>query len=315
MSKILVYTDLHLSAKRPSHRIDDYPTSILTKLNEVYEIARDQSVDAVIFGGDFYNSHRIYAYDAINAAMQTSKDVFPKIETGGVPTYMIVGQHDLVGYNKESYDTSTLCFMVKHSPVMHTMWEPVELDDVVLYPCHCFDSFEEHIKKTPTRKKKSILVAHHLITAKPAPFPTFVLDDFLPCKYSAVIFGDYHAGMSPYRDSNGTLVWSPGSIARQAINETERKVKVGILTIERGKDIEVEEIQLQTARPSDEVFSMAMIEHIREHSKMVDTNGFVESIRELEASSTDIYDLIEKAGNQKGIRPEVLNWILAKRKQ
>ena len=129
-----------------------------------------------------------------------------------------------------------------------------------------------------------------------------------------MIFGDYHAGMSPYRDSNGTLVWSPGSIARQAINETERKVKVGILTIQRGKQIEVEEIQLQTVKPSDEVFSMTMIEHIREHSKMVDTNDFVESIRELEASSTDIYDLIEKAGKQQEIRPEVLNWILAKRK-
>lgn len=295
-----------MSGQRPEHRIDNFSESLLVKLEETYRLAIEKGVDFVVFMGDFFNSHRIFNYEIINSVMDI-------ICSSRLTTYAIVGQHDTVGYNPDSYRSSTLNFMERHCPRFETMWEPKEFDDVVLYPCHCYDEFLPAFQKPITRKKKSILVAHHLITRNTVPFETYLLEDFLPCKYSAVIFGDFHFGMRPYYDENETLVWSPGALARQAINEKTRVVRVGVVEVNLGKRVEVEEIQLNNVRSGDEVFAKTLLEEIRERPEMVDTSEFVQSIRELEATSEDIFDMLEKAAKKRKVRKPVINYILAKR--
>jgi hypothetical protein len=304
LSKFMVYADLHLTAKRPIHRIDDFEASMIEKLAEAYRLAAERSVDAVLFLGDFFNSHRIFAYDLINNAMDV-------ICHADLPTYAIIGQHDLVGYNPDSYANSTLCFMERHCSKFQTLRAPKEFPDCVVYPCHTYDKFEEHIQAPGvTKKKKSILLAHHLITREKCIFPTFVADDFLPCPYNAVLFGDYHGGMEPYQKDN-TLVWGPGSMARLAVNEADRIIKVGILTV--GKTIGIEEIPLLSAKPSGEVMGKTFLEGVREHAGMVDASSFISKIMSLEADSKDIFDLVEKAAAQQGVKKEVIDYILSKR--
>jgi len=305
VTKLMVYTDLHLTAKKPFHRVDDFQATMLAKLKEVYDLGDARGVDHVLFLGDFFNSHRIFSYDLINSAMDI-------ICNAGVDTHALVGQHDLVGRNKDSYASSTLCFMERHCKRFQTMHKPTDLGDVVIYPCHSWDDFPETMGWTVSKRKKSILAAHHLITREKKIFHTYVTDDFLPCQYSAVIFGDYHGGMDPYRHESGTLVWSPGSLARLAINETARKVKVGIMTAVPGQNVEVEELELACAKPGKDVFSETFIESVREHAGL-DTSRFVEQIMSIEADAVDIFDLVQKAATQQGVRKEVVDYILSKR--
>ena len=191
------------------------------------------------------------------------------------------------------------------------MMTPLDLGDAVVYPCHSWDDFPEAMGWQVTKKKKSILAAHHLITKDKKIFHTYVLDEILPCQYSAIIFGDYHAGMDIYTDGK-TLVWSPGSMARLAINETERKLKVGVLTAIPGQPVAVEEFPLQSAKPASEVLSTTFLESVREHAGM-DAGKFIEQIMSIESESVDIFDLVEKAASQKGVKKEVINYILSKR--
>jgi hypothetical protein len=304
LSKFMVYTDLHLTAKRPIHRIDNFEASMIEKLAEVYRLAKEHSVDAVLFMGDFFNSHRVFAYDLINNAMDV-------VCSADITTYAIVGQHDLVGRNQDSYASSTLCFMERHCPKFYTLKAPKDFGDCVVYPCHTWDDFQVQIQATDiTKRKKSILLAHHLITRDKKVFPTYVADEFLPCPYSAVLFGDYHGGMEPYQKDN-TLVWSPGAMARLAINEADRVIKCGVLTV--GKTVEVDEIPLASMKPSGEVMGKGFLETVREHAGMVDATTFVSKVMSLEADSKDIYDLVEKAALQQGIRKEVIDYVLSKR--
>jgi len=305
MTKIIVYADFHVTGKRPIHRIDKFSNNLIAKLLEVYQIADDAAVDCALFLGDFFNNHRIFSYEILN-------DVMDIICDARVTTYAIIGQHDLVGYNEGSYASSTLNFMERHCCQLKTIRTPTDVGDAILYPCHCYDNFLQAFERPVSRKKKAILAAHHLITDSSKPFKTYLIQDFLPCNYSAVVFGDYHLGMKPSGDDK-TLVWSPGALARLAINEKGRKVKVGILTAVPGKPVEVEEIELKSALSGEEVFGTSILEGVREQPEMVDASGFVQRIRELEAESTDVFDMIEKAAKQKGIRKEVIDYILKKR--
>ena len=291
---------------RPVHRIDDFPVSMLAKLAEVYAIADKKSVDAVLFLGDFFNNHRIYAYDIINSAMDI-------ICSAKVETHAVIGQHDLVGYNADSYATSTLCFMERHCRQFKTMRSPTDFGDTVVYPCHVWDDFSAMVKGPASKKKKSILAAHHLITRDKKPFDTFVAGEFLPCPYSAVVFGDYHLGMDPYRGAGDTLVWSPGALARLAINDAGRTIKVGILEAKPGQPVEVEEIVLDSVKPDTDVLARTFVEGVREHAG-IDASAFVEKILTIESESVDIFDLVGKVASKNGIRKEVVDYIVSKRK-
>ena len=306
MSKFLFYTDAHLSAKRPIHRVDSFVDSLLRKLEEVYEIAAEEGVDFVVFGGDFFNSHRIFNYEIIDEAIQI-------IDRFGKPTYAIVGQHDLVGYNKDTYRSSTLHFLEKYSTCFSTMWEPVELGDMVLYPCHTFDNFEAAFDVSVSRKKKSVLVAHHLITKETKPYDTYLVSSFTPCRYSMVLFGDYHGGMEMTTAEDGTVVYSPGALARLAISDRNHIVKVGIITCAPKKDIQVKERPLNSALPPEECFGQSILEEIRETADMTDASAFVESILDMEKQCVDVFELIERVAKQQDLREDVLEYILAKR--
>lgn len=302
--KFAVYTDLHLAAKNPINRIDDYPQALLIKLKEIYKTAQQKDVDAVLFLGDFFNSHRIYSYDIINQAMDI-------ICSSNIDTYSIIGQHDLIGYNPQSYSSSALCFLEHHCPKFQTLWEPKEFDDTVLYPCHVFDDLKEKIKQPITRKKKSLLLAHHLITLELLPFETHLIKDLVPCNYSAVLFGDYHAGMD-ITEAEGTLFWGIGSVARIAINEIDRKPRMGIIVTQLGKPVYIESIELMSTKVANESFNVTIVEEMKKR-RSNDPNSFIEKIKELELESVDIYDLIIKTTNRNEVDKEIIEYILSKK--
>lgn len=300
--KILIYSDLHLSAKIPSHRIDNYPESILHKLREVYEISKD--CDYIFFLGDFYNSHRIFNYELIN-------EVISIIDSVDKNTYCLVGQHDLAGYNQTTYKTSTFCFTEKYCKNLKVLWKPIKIKNLIVHPCHCFDDFKKTVDKKQDLDKINILLAHKLISVEKFVYETYLVEDFCPCDYNAVLFGDLHTGIKKHREGK-TLIWSPGALVRQAIKEYDRVVKVGILEVEEG-DCEVKEIELKSVLSPEKVFSVKHIEQIKKYAKNLDSKRFIDKISEFESNAIDIYDMLEKIARDKKLKPEVIDYILSKK--
>ena len=265
MTKLLFYTDLHLSAKIPRHRIDDYPRTLLNKLKEIYKLAKEEEVDCVLFGGDFFHSHRIYSYEIISEAIDIISSFSNK-------TYAVVGQHDLIGHNQETYKSSALAFLEGRCNKYETLWEPIEIGNVNISPCHWFDDFELMLKGRLSRKKTQIMVAHQTICKDNLPFDTFITSKLPKNEFNLVLSGDWHGGFDPH-DNKGTKYCNPASIGRHAISDSEHIPQIALVTIDNSHKIDINLIKLDSLS-AGEAFATTFLEEIRDKATM-DTISFI----------------------------------------
>jgi DNA repair protein SbcD/Mre11 len=307
--RIYFYTDTQLSGQTPRHRVDNYQKSLLDKIEEVYTAAKKGKADFLICGGDFFNSHRIFSYELLNRTMDILCD-------SGLDTYMVIGQHDLLGYNPTTYKSSTLAFVVERCPSLRVVWEPVDLGDVTISASHVWDEVMD-AGKTPVKDGAfNILIAHHLLTSKKAMFDVVNTTEFATkCQldggnYDLVLSGDLHEGY-PVHEVNGMWFCNPGSLARQAINDRERTPQYAVIEAEPNQIPIIDVVPIKCALPGSDVFGESAVELMRTGTKF-DPTAFVEEIGDFEAESSNVHDLVQKIGKSKGIRTEVLAYLATK---
>ena len=302
MTKFLFFTDVHLKGENPLSRIDNYSESIIEKLNEIVDIANEQQVDFTLFGGDFYDTHRIYNYKVMRESISALKRLKSKL-------YYIIGQHDLKGYNIQTFATSASCFTFDQlNGKAELLAEATDLGDAWLIPSHVNEDIYELTTRKPVTDKPTILLAHHLISNQSAFF------DIIPCKdvagyYDLILSGDLHKGVE-YHEQGGTKFFNPGAVSRKTIDKIDRfrDPAVGIITVDKNK-IDVEKILLKKVKPQTEVFGDKIIEHTPIN---VNVDKFVDELQSIKSGVINIYELLSKV--KKGIIPRsVLDYILSKR--
>jgi DNA repair exonuclease SbcCD nuclease subunit len=281
---------------------------LVTKVAEAYAIAQREGCEFVIFGGDFFQAHKIFSYHIINEVMDI-------ICGAGVWTYAVLGQHDVRGYNPETYKTSTMAFMARHCGKFEVLWEPKEIGGLTFHPCHVWEDLEE-AKRVAFQGGYHVLVAHQSLTNKKKMFDVVSTKDYgVGCPYQLVLSGHMHDGFEPHRVSD-TWFCNPGGLARRAIDEIDRVPMVAIIEAEPGQKPEVEpvlsQIELFCAKPGSEVFAKGVAEVAREMDDF-DATAFVEDIEKFEASSVDVFDLVSQIGLKEKVDPEVLAYIEGKR--
>jgi len=303
MSRFLYYTDPHLSVRCPVYRTDDYSKSLIAKLEEVYEIAEQNNADFVLCGGDFFNSHSIFSFGLIN-------NIIDVLNKSNLDTYSIIGQYDIFGYNSDTFKSSTLAFIERHCSSLHIITDSVEKDDVVIYPCHCYDDFEKCLDASLPKRKYSILVVHKLLSKTKAPFEVIVTSDIKKNGFNLVLSGDLHSGV-PKHTIGKTTYYNPGSLVRRAINEIDRKIKVGLIDISLKGGINIKEIELKNVGKSEDVFSASAIEN--KSREKINTDIFIDGIEDLEKESIDIFDFIEKAAQKEKLDSSIIEYIMSKK--
>ena len=292
--KFLFFTDLQLSNKTPVNRVDDYPVALVDKLAQVYGIARDKGCDCVIFGGDFFNSPRIYAFHLILDALKIIN----------VPTYMVIGQHDVSGYNKESYSKSTLGFFEHINRCLRCLWEDTDVGGIIFRPCHVWDDIEA-MNSMEMPDKPSVLVAHHLLSDGMDVFDVVDINRFgQKCPYDMVLSGDLHKGYKPKKVGKTWFV-NPGSIARQTIADIGRTPAVAF--IEFTDDISVEIIDLNCR---SDIFSDKVVKKSQKKEyNDFDPKDFISAVESFGEVSVNFLDLLLKVGGKDGIDPAVIAYI------
>jgi DNA repair protein SbcD/Mre11 len=302
------YTDTHITGVSPRHRVDDFPRSILDKIREVYSVAEDRGCEFLAFGGDFFNTHRIFSYEILGNVMDI---------VGGspLPTYACIGEHDLYGHSPKTYESSTLAFFAKRCPQFTNLFSPVEVATGVWLhgkhewePVGVIDKPEHAID----RAVYNILVCHELITNRQAPFDVTHTSVFQNCPYDLVVSGDLHNGYDPH-EVNGTWFCNPGAIARRSISDMWSPT-VAIIEIEKGIPPIFDMVRLKSARPHDEVFGEGIAEvALTKENKERDGHELAEELMKFEVESVDVHDLIQKAGRAKGIKEPVLHYLSTKK--
>ena len=300
------YTDPHMMGINPMNRIDDYPKTIVKKCNEVYDICSDEKVDAILCGGDLFNSHKVYSYELISSFV----DVLKKHK---IKTYFIIGQHDLYGYNKESYDTSVLKFASNMGDgLFECVVDKLELGDTIIHACHVFDDIVDKISAVEKSDKFQIMIAHCLLNDKVKVYDVIKTDSLPSSNLDLILSGDLHTGYK-FHKIGRTHFYNPGSLSRtKCSRENVRDIKFAIFDT---NDIaNLKEYVLKTALPMDVVFNkeaLLKMDEIKDKlEKNANIDNFVKMVNDFEVDAVDIYDLIDLVGKQSNESDELINYIL-----
>lgn len=303
MTRFAFFTDSHLAGENPRHRIDDFPRAIVEKQREIYSVAESEGCEFVAFGGDWFNYYRIFNYEVIADSMD--------IVCGSkLQTYLVVGEHDIYGHNMDTYPSSTLAFFIRRCGRMTVLWEPTEVGGVVLHGKHEPDKMPDVLAVAKDLSKVNILVCHELITCNDAPFEMIKTNTLRNTGFDLVVSGDLHDGY-PTHQVDGTWFCNPGSLARRATNDAYRWPQFAIVDIEKGQPPKIDIRRLKCAKPGSEVFGESIAEVAKQGD--ADASVFAQELLQFEAESTDVHDLVQKAGNKAGLREEVLKYLASKR--
>jgi DNA repair exonuclease SbcCD nuclease subunit len=277
MLTLLWRSDVHLADVAPQARIDDWVATILGKIIQIGQIAKEVGASAVLDGGDFFhvksptrNSHELVAKTALVHA------AYP------CPVYATVGNHDVKYGNLEFLPEAPLETLFS-TGVFQRLYDQHEVtftkDDITVrvvgIPYH---GTKYDLNRFSEIKKGSedylVVVAHCL--ASPKETTMFEAEDVLSYKdlsaYApdAYLMGHWHKDQGVQRVA-GKLFVNVGSVSRGSLqqDELERIPTVVALYFDKD-DISYSKIELQIS-PASEVFDLAGRARVEKREETVDS--------------------------------------------
>jgi DNA repair exonuclease SbcCD nuclease subunit len=297
MISFLVRTDVHINDRPPESRCDDYLETVLGKLKQIGDIAREREVDAVLDNGDFFhnkaasrNSHLL-----VRKVADLHRAYYP------CPVYENPGNHDFPYANVDYVEKQPLGVLfstgIFERMTDHTFEDGDLKVRVVGFPYKVeFDAFEFDIE----RGDEDVLIVAAHTYASPTGTESFGKEQFLSyqdlaeCTPDVFIFGHLHVDQG-IQMVKGKPFFNLGSLTRGSLtnDNLERTPRIGYLRIEKvdGEvEITTEPIPIEV-KPSSEVFDLEKHERIKQERKDIDQ--FIDTLSR--SASVDEEDNIRKA--------------------
>lgn len=295
-------TDTHFSVTRTDFRTDDYFESVISKFRQCYDHFNTSGCEFIIHGGDVFDKFRSYSHPMI----QQIREI---IVSSQIPTYFIWGQHDLLGYNRESSRNSNLEFLQKICDgKLIEIKDCVDVGKVRIFASHVDqDPITVLSGINPRLMKPSIAVVHALLYNEdsigticikkfPAISPILVLSGDLHCGYEATKIGD-------------TVFYNPGSLARTSKEKRKPKVSViDLIPVLTDWMVDIKEFFPQC----NEYPFKEETEEVKTPEKQ-DSEEYIEAFEKFKSETKDILECLEKVGKVHNISEEVLTYIKSMR--
>ena len=311
-------TDVHMSDRTPRSRKDNWTETVLNKLRQVGEIAREVKADAVLDGGDFFDvkSPQRNSHAMVRQVAEVHKD-YP------CPVYANVGNHDCVygdiaflpqqplgvlfatGVFKPCYDFKQEWFV-----------DPITAKSVriVGVPYHGtkydFDRIA-NIKKGP---EDYLVVMCHLL-ASPQGGSMFEGEDIV--KYSDLVghdadvfcFGHWHKDQGITEIAPKQFVVNTGSMTRGSLSQDDMDRQPCAVIMRFDHDGITFDTRRLEVTPAAEVFDVEARSRQEERSSAVDT--FVDSIKDTltGTSGVPLVDLVRGATPDDAVRESALLYL------
>lgn len=276
-------TDVHLADKAPQSRTDDWASTVLDKLRQVGEIAREVGAQAVLDGGDFFH---------IKTPSRTTHELIQRVAMVHAeypcPVFALRnGNHD-VKFGDGAYLQEAPLGVLFQTGVFrmlddHVFRQGDFLVRVVGVPYHG-TSYDMNRLTTITKGDEDCLVVAAHLLASPAGGEMFGGEDIV--RYADILgldpdlwcFGHWHKNQGVFQQGNKHIV-NIGSLTRGALNEDEvqRIPEVAILRFDPKRGISVEQRPLKV-QPAADVFDLEGRTCLEARQMTVD--AFVESVKE-----------------------------------
>lgn len=321
--------DLHLSATAPESRKDKdtYIETQNRKIQEIISIAEENSVDAILQTGDFFDK-ALPPFEAASAFINSwfrTKEIYENTDKGKpyVPkTISIPGNHDLWHKSVATIKRSMfgfinlmtmLHFVTKDNPVIF------EKDGLKVAITGCpYSALSDTANKNDYIINEKLGDVHiHLMHGYLYPkhrgkiFDHTVIDEIIDTKADITICGHDHPGWGVVKQDNKYFINS-GSIMRIDAdkNEIKRQPEVVLIEIVDGV-ISVTEIPLKSALPGEQVLSRDHIEQAKKKKEQL--NEITEEILSIgEFKGTSAFEIIEEIAAIENIDEEIKKRVVAR---
>lgn len=276
MISFVTRADVHINDKPPESRCDDYADSLLDKLRQISEIAREKKVDAVLDAGDFFHN---------KAASRNSHRLVRKVvdlhRSYPCPVYENPGNHDFPYGNVDYVQRQPLGVLFATGIFERMLDHRFEDEDglvvrIIGLPYKVdFSVFDFDIE----RGDEDVLIVCAHTYASPTGTESFGREQFLSyqdlaeCTPDLFLFGHYHIDQG-IQEVLGKKFINVGAISRGSLtNDNLKRIpKVGYIRITKdGDDVEIhtEAIELEV-KPASEVFDLEKHERIQKERKDID---------------------------------------------
>lgn len=306
--KFLYLQDFHISGRNSIYRKDNYFESILSKLDEIFSLAKEYQCDAIFDNGDFF--------DTENPSYRILDEVADRFEKAKIPMYSLFGNHCLNKGHVENSKYVGLSHLQKRSKYFRPMQDLIaNLDDldVELIPIDYEFGIEEKLKNEgiifQSKNKWNIAIIHALITPKKFIDSVNHLT-VKQCKTNGdlILIGHWH---QPYEIKvKETTFLNIGCLGRKSITEKDIKPSVLILDTEK-RSYEI--IKLKSAKKGEDCFDLEAYGDKRETKK--DITEFIEKLQNTEFQSMSIGDQIAKIGKENEVEKTVVDYLLTKKSE
>lgn len=308
--RILATGDWHYAEKPPRMRKPSYPADILAKLDEAWEIARENEVDLVVCPGDFFH-RRDVGYHELLAIMRS-------IERSPCPVVGSLGNHDVPGGARSDVRRRAVGVLVESEYVRHLEANPVEAGGVCIQGRDWRPGGDGHgrpgyagLGSEVARVHDSIVVrvTHGNLYRKPPQLIGF--ESTTPEQVLAecadppdvLINGHIHGevGVTWHR-ANGRkmLVVTPGALVRAALSheDKDRRPAVALVEVIPGKKPRATLVELESAKPAAEVYldPSEIVSAVIDHDEIKE---FVEKLAEDWSASADLERVLDEV---------IVNW-------
>lgn len=265
--KLLFFGDPHIRGTNPRNRKDDYKEALKEKLREIFSLAKYKDVKAIICPGDVFDRPEV-----TNGVLLEFAEVFKECP---VPFYTTAGNHDIYGYNLDTYNRTSLRVLeliVPQLTVVNDRYDFIALREGETEVALSFQPYSSEIDKDgfgyspgtePPIGYFKIHTAHGmLLDHDPKVFDRFTLVQKVKTKADLILCGHDHTGFGVYERADGKTFLNCGSITRLSAseNEIQRTIQVALITVENNELKDIELIPLQFAKPGDEVLDRSRIE-------------------------------------------------------
>ena len=310
MSKYLIYTDAHAKGVNPKSRTDNYYQSWLTKYREVFSIAKENKVRAIIDGGDLL--------DIPNVADSIVDDILDIIEEFQIPVWALWGNHNQIGHNTENSKNTSFSHMLRRCKLLRELQE-FGTDNYIIKGFEYYHTVEEDIKKEGIffepaldiykesfKQAWKIAICHVMIT--PTPFfkdAAYIVPEDIETNADLIVCGHFH---HPWQKKVGnTQFVNPGCFGRTSISMYDIEPSVVLLDTEKRS---WELIKLTSAKKGTEVFDLSKKETLENNERELEE--FISQLKNFKAQEMDLVSVINQICKDNAIDIKVRDIILNK---
>lgn len=283
MIRLVYRSDVHMAVQAPQSRTDDWVATVLDKLDQVGDIAREVGAKAILDGGDFFH---------IKTPSRTTHELVRQVAEAHskyVPVYGNVGNHDCK-YGDYAFLPESPLGVLFDTGVFkrcYDQYEAVFIQDglkvrVVGVPYHG-KKYDMNRVTTLTKGDEDFLVVMAHLLASQGGGEMFGAEDIL--RYSELmnldpdmwLFGHWHKNQGVVTLGKTTFV-NIGSLTRGALTEDEviRIPECAVLTFSKGQPIQVAQRPLKV-KPAAEVFDL--VGRTRQEARAMTVDAFVDSVK------------------------------------